>query len=334
MKILVDAMGGDHAPAETVKGAVNAAREYGIEAILVGREDEIHRELARQPTAGLKLSVAPAPEVIGPEEPPVAAVRRKKNSSLVVGLRLLRQGKADALVSAGNTGALMSGALLTLGRIPGIDRPALGTVLPAATGRGYLLLDMGANMDSTPVNLLQYAIMGSLYMEQVMGVERPRVALLNVGTEPSKGNEVVKLAYSLFKNSGLNFAGNLEARDMVLRGAADVVVCDGFIGNVLLKYAEGLGLAFLSGLKEAATRDPLSRLGALMLRPSLKGLARRWDYTEYGGAPLLGLNGVCIKCHGSSNARAIQNGIRVAAEFVTRDVVGKIGEIIAAQGGG
>ncbi len=310
MRIIVDAMGGDHSSGEMVAGAAMAADALDVEIILTGPGQELAREMAVHGKSG-RVEVVDAPEVIEPGDPPVYAVRRKGNSSLIKGLALLKEGRGDALVSAGNTGALMAGSLLLIGKARGISRPALGAMLPTRKGGGTLLLDVGANMDARPDQLYQYAVLGSVYLEEVAGVIKPRVGILNVGTEEGKGNEVVKNAYSLLRNSRLNFVGNVEARDLLL-GRADVLVCDGFVGNVALKMTEGLGRIFLGLVKEELSAGIITRFGSLFLRRAFGQLRRRLDYSEYGGTPLLGINGAVIKCHGSSNREAIFNGIKVA----------------------
>ncbi|MDA8066558.1 MAG: phosphate acyltransferase PlsX [Thermaerobacter sp.] len=325
MKIAVDAMGGDYAPAEVVRGALEGARAWQVDVVLVGNAELVRRE------AGDAAEVVDAPEVIAPEEPPAQAIRRKRRSSLAVGLRLLKEGRVDALVSAGSTGAMLAGGVLMVGGIPGVRRPALGTTLPTAEGWGTFLLDMGANVDVSPQELLQYGIMGSLYVERVLGVAQPRVAILNVGTEPNKGNEMCKAAHVLLASSHLNFVGNLEARDLPY-GRADVVVCDGFVGNVVLKLMEGVGQAVFH-LMRREIRGPRAVLGGALLRPELVGLKRRLDYAEYGGAPLLGLARPVIKCHGSSRALAIRNGVRVARDYVVNQVAEQIrSEVIQREG--
>ncbi len=330
MKIALDVMGGDHAPGEIVAGAVQAAREYGIEVILSGPERAIRDELARHhDVKGLALHLLDADEIIGFDEQPVQAIKKKKNSSLVKGLLAVREKQADALVSAGSTGALLAGGLLVLGRQKGIERPALATLLPTRNGM-TLILDVGATTDCTPENLVQFAFMGSLYSEIVLKVKNPRVGLLNIGIEEVKGNHLTKATYPLLQESGLNFIGNSEARD-AFQGRADVIICDGFCGNVLLKSAEGVGLTILDLLKAELTRSPLTKAAALILKPGLKQILKRMDYSEYGGAPFLGVEGALIKCHGSSRALAIKNGIRVAAEFVVQGCLSRITEKLAKR---
>lgn len=315
-KIALDCMGGDHGPAAMVQGAVDAAREWGLEIILVGEEQSIKHELAQYPTAGLKLEILPTTEIITADDSPGLAVRRKKDASLVVASRMVKEGRAQAVFSAGSTGAIVAAGLLVIGRAPGVERPALAPVLPTTKNQGVLLLDVGANVECRPSHLYQYGIMGSIYAEKVLKVAHPRVGLLNVGTEEGKGSELYKEAHALLKEAPLQFVGNIEARELPF-GSVDVVVCDGFTGNVVLKFMEGLAHAFTDTLKEEMTRSWLSTLMAGALKPSLRRFKKRLDYTEYGGAPMLGVNGACFKGHGSSNAKAVKNGLRVADIFLT-----------------
>ncbi len=326
MKIAVDAMGGDYAPVETVKGAVEASRELGLEIILVGDETRIKEELSQHDTGNNTVSVIHAPEVIEMGEAPAAALRKKKNSSVAVAARLVKEGAAEAMVSAGNTGAAMGAALLGLGRIKGIHRPAIASVLPTVKGRS-LFLDVGANAECDPQNLLQFAVMGDIYSKKILGVPAPRIGLLNIGEEETKGNPLYMEAYKLLKESELNFIGNVEGRD-ITGGAADVIVCDGFVGNVVLKFGEGLAKDLLSMLKEEFKKNVFVKIGAALVFSQAKGLRKKIDYTESGGAPLLGVNGVAVISHGSSQARAIKNAIRVAGECVEMNVVNCIKESI------
>lgn len=322
MKIAIDAMGGDNAPKSTVEGAVLAAKRYSdIEIILVGQIDEIKK---CQPTDfPSNISLVNATEVILTEEEPVKAVRRKKDSSLVVASKMVKENKADAVITAGNTGAFMIAGLLIGGRLSGIERPALAPVLPTTGKNGMLLLDVGANMDPKPENLAQYALMGKVYSEQVLGIENPRIGLLNVGTEDTKGNELMKKTFPLLKELPINFVGNIEARDLP-SGACDVLVCDGFSGNVVLKLTEGLASSIFNLLKTEFTRTFLSKLAALILKPGLKNLKKGMDYKEVGGAPLLGVKGAFIKGHGSSDGKAIMNAVRQARTFLKNQVIEKI----------
>ncbi|MCG0314161.1 MAG: phosphate acyltransferase PlsX [Calditerricola sp.] len=321
MRIAIDAMGGDHAPQAIVDGVLRAAAERAdVEFVLVGDETAL---VALGATWPRNVRIRHAPEVIGPDEEPVRAIRQKKHSSLVTAVKMVNEREADACISAGNTGAYMAAALLYVGRIPGIERPALAPVFPTTGSWGVLVLDVGANVDARPQHLLQYAVMGSVYVSSVEGVNNPRVGLLNIGTEATKGNELTKAAYALLEQANLNFIGNVEARD-VLAGVADVVVCDGFNGNVLLKAAEGTAETIFRVLQEELTGRWTHKLAAALLRPAFRRLKARMDYKEHGGAPLLGINGPCIKAHGSSDARAIHNAVRQAIAFVERDVLSSI----------
>ncbi|AET70110.1 fatty acid/phospholipid synthesis protein PlsX [Desulfosporosinus orientis DSM 765] len=323
MKIAVDAMGGDYAPEEIVKGALMASEKSpDLQLILVGSKEKMQPFLTN--SLPQNLSFYEATEVIAMDEHPANAVRKKKDASIVVATRLVKQGEADAVVSAGSTGAQMAAALLGLGRIKGIERPAIVTVLPTPEG-GKLILDVGANMDATPEQLCQYGQMGSIYAGKILGIANPRVGLLNVGSEEGKGNELTQKAYPLLKASPVNFIGNVEGRD-VPQGKADVIVCDGFAGNILLKMAEGLAGVLFQQIKEKITSNTVRRLGALAVKPGLKEIAQMMDYAEYGGAPLLGVNGISIICHGSSKAKAIFNGIRVAGECVQVRLIEQIRE--------
>ncbi|WP_407307612.1 phosphate acyltransferase PlsX [Desulfosporosinus sp. SB140] len=313
MRIAVDAMGGDYAPEEVVKGALRAAEASSeVQLKLVGQKARIQPFLPN--SLPPNLSLVEASEVIEMDEHPANAVRKKKDSSIVVATRLVKRGEADAVVSAGSTGAQMAAALLGLGRIKGIERPAIATVLPTAEG-GKLILDVGANLDASPEQLCQYGLMGSVYAEKILGIPNPKVGLLNIGSEEGKGNDLTQKAYDLLKKAPLNFLGNVEGRD-VPYGRADVVVCEGFVGNVLLKTAEGLAGVLFDQIKEKITSTAIRKLGALAVKPGLKEIAQMMDYAEYGGAPLLGVDGISIICHGSSKNKAIFNAIRVARECV------------------
>lgn len=325
MRIAVDAMGGDYAPREIIKGALQAVEEYKLAVVLVGDEDRLKSELGACGASGL-VSIVHAPEVVDMREHPAVAVRRKKNSSIVRATQLVKNGEADALISAGSTGAAMASALLGLGRIKGIDRPAIVGVLPNEKG-ATVLLDVGANVDCKPHNLLQFAVMGYIYSNKILGVSNPRVGLLSNGEEETKGNEATLAAYPLLSNAGINFIGNVEGRD-IFRGTVDVIVCDGFVGNIVLKAGEGLASSLFKMMKEEITKSWLAKMGTVMAEPALKGFQRRLDYAEYGGAPLLGVNGVSIICHGSSTAKAIKNAIRVARESVDNHLVEAIRDSI------
>jgi len=320
-------MGGDYAPREIVGGALQAAMDLGVEVLLVGPTNQIERELQALGGGALPVRVVEAPEVIDMGEAPAMALRRKRQASILVAVETLRRGDADAVVGAGNTGAAMAASLLRLGRIEGIDRPAIAAVLPTLRGRA-ILVDVGANVDCRPKHLLQFAVMGSVYANRVLGIAEPRVALMSNGTEDTKGNEVVIRAAELLRVSGLRFTGNIEGRDF-FGGVADVAVCDGFVGNLLLKFGEGLALGIFTLLREELSRGLLVRLGVALATPRLRALARRMDYTEYGGAPLLGVNGICIITHGSSKAKAIRNSIALAADSVRARMVEAIRADIA-----
>ncbi|MHB8170007.1 MAG: phosphate acyltransferase PlsX [Thermincolia bacterium] len=331
MRIVVDAMGGDFAPTEIVDGAIQAATKYGVGIILVGLEEPIRQELGRHKVEGLDVEVVHASEIIDMGEHPANAIRKKKDSSIVVGIKLVKEGRGDAFISAGNTGAAMAAALFGYGRIKGIDRPAIASAMPTTKGAA-LILDVGANADCKPRNLLQFGVMGQIYAEKILGVSSPRVGLLNIGEEETKGNELSLEAYPLMKNqSGLNFIGNVEGRD-IFQGAVDVVVCDGFVGNVVLKFAEGLAKGLLGMIKEELSQSLLSKIGGALCLPALNVLKKRMDYAEYGGAPLLGVNGICIISHGSSKAKAIMNAVRVAKECVEKQVVHSIRDNIEQTG--
>jgi len=327
LRVAVDAMGGDYAPREIVGGALQAAMDLGVEVLLVGPTNQIERELQALGGGALPVRVVEAPEVIDMGEAPAMALRRKRQASILVAVETLRRGDADAVVGAGNTGAAMAASLLRLGRIEGIDRPAIAAVLPTLRGRA-ILVDVGANVDCRPKHLLQFAVMGSVYANRVLGIAEPRVALMSNGTEDTKGNEVVIRAAELLRVSGLRFTGNIEGRDF-FGGVADVAVCDGFVGNLLLKFGEGLALGIFTLLREELSRGLLVRLGVALATPRLRALARRMDYTEYGGAPLLGVNGICIITHGSSKAKAIRNSIALAADSVRARMVEAIRADIA-----
>ncbi len=319
LRVAVDAMGGDFAPREIVGGAVQAARELDVEVILVGPTTQIERELRALGGGPLPVQVVEAPEVIDMAEAPAMALRRKRQASILVAVETLLRGEADAVVSAGNTGAAMAASLLRLGRIEGIDRPAIAAVLPTLRGRA-ILVDVGANVDCRPKHLLQFAVMGSAYANRVLGIANPRVGLMSNGAEETKGNETVIRAAELLRSSGLRFTGNIEGRDF-FDGVADVAVCDGFVGNLLLKFGEGLALGIFTLLREELSRGMFVRLGVTLATPRLRALARRMDHTEYGGAPLLGVNGICIIAHGSSKAKAIRNSVAVAVESVRARMV-------------
>jgi len=321
MKIVVDAMGGDHAPALVVAGAVQAARDLGIEIVLVGQQDVVQAEVSKHEATGLPVTIHHASQVIEMDEHPAAAVKAKKDSSMVVGMDLVKQHEADAFFTAGNSGGALAAALFRLGRIRGILRPSLSTIFPSLTPSGFcFLLDIGANADCKPEYLLQFAFMGSIYAERVLGVTNPRVAIVSNGEEEGKGNQLVQDTVPLLRASKLNFVGNAEGKDIPW-GIADVVVTDGFTGNVIVKLAEGVSKLILDILRQELTSRPITKLGALLAKPAFGSLRRRLDYREYGGAPLLGVDGVVIVGHGRSDAKAIRNGIRVAAQAVENGIL-------------
>lgn len=329
MQIALDAMGGDHAPAETVAGAVAAARAYGVEVALVGRTAAIAAELAKHDTAGLALPIVEAPDLIEMDEHPANAARRKPNASINVALRLVKEGTAAAMISAGNSGAVMAAALFILGRVPGIERPAIGAVLPTPQGR-VLLIDAGANTDPKPSQLVQFGQMGAIFMEKVQGIANPRIGLLANGEEPTKGNELIQATHPLLAASGLNFVGNIEGND-IPAGAADVVVADGYTGNVALKLTEGVAAMLLGMIRTELRSTLLTKLLAAGLRSAFGRVRDRLDYREVGGAPLLGVEGVVVIAHGRSDARAIQNAIRACKEATDGGTVAAIRSLRPAK---
>jgi phosphate acyltransferase len=314
--IAVDAMGSDRAPKPEIEGALLAARHYpGVRVLLVGPEERVRQELAGHPTAGsAAVEVVNATQVIGMDEKPVQAVRSKKDSSMHVGLRLVRDRKAIGFVTAGNTGAAMATAKMVLGTLPGADRPALANVFPTSAGRPSIMIDVGANVDSKPQNLAQFAIMGEIYYRSIFGKNKPTVGLLSIGEEETKGNELTRQTFALIKALPVNFMGNVEGRDLY-NGRVDVIVCDGFVGNVALKISEGLVEAVRYLLKGSLNSTITSQVGALLARKAFTDFGRKLDPSEYGGAPLLGVKGVAIVGHGASNANAIKNAVRVAKQF-------------------
>jgi phosphate acyltransferase len=332
--IALDAMGADRAPKPEVEGAILAARHYDVELALVGKEEVIRAELdGHRFWRRLPISIIDAREVIGMQDKVAQAVRAKRDSSMRVGLRLVRDGKAHGFVTAGNTGAAMATAKMVLGAIPGVDRPALAAVFPTAQGTATILIDVGANVDSKPQNLQQFAIMGDVYFrtifaERFASAEHPRVGVLSIGEEESKGNDLTREAYKLIKDLPLNFVGNVEGRDLY-NGKADVLVCDGFVGNVALKISEGMVETVRFLLKQSLQATITSQVGFLLSRKAFADFKKRLDYSEYGGAPLLGIKGVCIVSHGSSNSNAIKNAVRVAIEFANSKLNHTIEERIA-----
>ena len=313
--IAVDAMGGDHAPRPEVEGAVVAAREFGVRILLVGLAQELKRELAKHPHRGLPIEIVPASEVITMHDSPSQAFRKKKDSSAHVAAKLVRDGLADGFISAGNTGAVMAVARFGLGTLSSVDRAALAAPFPTAHGGTSVMLDVGANVDSKPAHLVQFAVMGEIYYRAIFGTRRPKVALLSIGEEEMKGNELTREAHIRLKHSALNFVGNVEGRE-IFGGAVDVIVCDGFIGNVALKISEGVAQHIVGLLKDALQSTLSSQVGYVLSKKAYKTFRKKIDYSEYGGAPLLGVRGVTVIGHGSSNAHAIKNAIRVAIELV------------------
>jgi len=322
VRIALDAMGGDHAPEEIVAGAVLAAREYPVEILLVGREEVVHKNLAAADSIPPNIEVVDAREVVEMDDTALAPLRKKKNSSIRVCANLVAEGRANAFVSAGNTGATWTSARAVIGMIEGVSRPALAAIVPSSNGH-TLLLDVGANVETKPNHLREFAVMGHFYAQMLFGSTDPRIGLLSIGEEEGKGNELTKETYRVLKETGLNFIGNAEGRD-VYNGNADVVVCDGFVGNVVLKASEALGEMVNKTLREELTRTFSRKIGALLARGAFDSLKKRMDYSEYGGAPLLGVKGGCIVCHGRSNAKAIKNAVRVAYDFARNRIDEKI----------
>lgn len=319
MKIIIDAMGGDNGPAEVVKGTIDSVNEYGIQAILVGKEEIIKNELKKYDYSKDKVEIMNADEVISNEDDPAVAIRRKKNSSMVVGAKALADGLGDGFISAGSTGALLASGLFIVKRIEGIDRAALSVIYPHINGFS-LLVDGGANVDCKPEYLYQFALMGSIYMEKVMGINSPSVGLANIGTEKGKGNTLTKETYDILENSKVNFIGNVEARDLP-NGVVDIILSDGFVGNIILKLTEGMAFSIFALLKQGFSKNIRTKIGALLLKPELKDIKGKMDYREYGGAPLLGTKKPIVKAHGSSDAYAIKNGINQLIKFIEKDVI-------------
>lgn len=331
VNVAVDAMGGDNAPGEIVKGAIEAVQESGkIKVFLVGREPLIKEELAKYQYNEKQVEIVPAEEMIETAEPPVMAIRKKKDSSIVKALNLVKEGTCDAYVSAGSTGATLVGGQVIVGRIKGVERPPLAPMIPTAKGAS-LLLDCGANVDARPSHLVQFAKMGSIYMESVVGVKNPRVAIVNIGAEEEKGNALVKETFPLLKNCpDINFVGSIEARD-IPEGNADVIVCEAFVGNVILKMYEGVGGVLIKKVKEGMMTSLRSKIGALLVKPALKQTLKAFDLEIYGGAPLLGLNGLVVKTHGSSKAIEIKNSVLQCIAFKEQKINDKIKEKITLE---
>lgn len=326
MKIVVDAMGGDHAPDVVIAGSLDAVKEYDVDVILVGDQPKIEALLNKAKYKGDKISVKHAPEVIEMSESAATSVRRKRNSSIVLGLNLVKEGNADAFFSAGNTGAVVCAATLELRLLPGIERPGIAIITPTLQGVS-LIIDVGANIDPKATQLLQYGIMADAYCKNILDKPNPSVGLLNIGEEEKKGTEFIREAYELLEKSKLNFIGNVEGKDL-FKGKCDVIVCDGFVGNIALKVSEGAVEAMQTFLKRHLLSNIWGKIGLIFMMPSLKGFKKELDHSEYGGALLLGINGVVIIGHGRSNKKAIKNAIRVAKEEVERQVNAKITEAI------
>lgn len=326
IKVVVDAMGGDNAPEAPVKGAVEALNEVsGINIILAGRTEEIKRELGKYTYDNGRISIVHADDIIGFDEPPVMAIRKKKNSSIVVGMNLVKHGDADAFVSAGSTGAILVGGQFVVGRIKGVERSPLAPLIPTAKGPA-LLIDCGANVDARASHLVQFAKMGSIYMKHVVGIKNPKVAIVNIGAEEEKGNMLVKETYPLLKEcTDINFTGSIEARD-IPKGDADVIVCEAFVGNVILKLYEGLASTLIGKIKEGLMSSFQSKIGALLIKPALKKTLKQFDVSEQGGAPLLGLNGLVVKAHGSSGSLEIKQAIKQCIQFSEEKINEKIKE--------
>jgi glycerol-3-phosphate acyltransferase PlsX len=331
IRIAVDAMGGDLAPQMEVQGSVQAVQEYPVGVLLVGARDRIQQDLRKYRTGHLPIEIVHASESIAMDEPVSSAIRKKKDSSMRVAAQLVKEGKADGVVSAGNTGACMAIAKLVLGSLANVDRPALAAILPTAKLKPALLIDAGANVDCKPQHLAQFAIMGEIFSRLVFNNDRPKVGLLSIGEEETKGNELTKEAFRLLKTAPFNFVGNIEGRD-VFKGEIDVIVCDGFIGNVSLKIGEGLTEMISILLKKDLSSDPISQIGGLLTRRAFRNFKARVDYAETGGAPLLGIRGVAIICHGRSTAKAIKNAIRIAHMLCLNQLNEKIEKEIKALG--
>lgn len=329
MKIIVDAMGGDYAPEVVIEGAIAAVKEYALDLGLVGDETKIKPLLKKSGYSGSNIFVHHAPEVIEMSEPAATSIRRKRNSSIVIGINLVKAGEADAFFSAGNTGAVVCAATLGLGLLPGIERPGIALITPTLRGIS-LIIDVGANIDAKPTQLLQYGIMANAYLRYILNKPNPKVGILNIGEEETKGTEFVKETRELLEKSNLNFIGNIEGKDL-FSGKSDIILCDGFVGNVSLKVTESVVETMQAFLKRHLLSNPLGKIGVLFLIPSLKRFKKELDYAEYGGAPLLGVNGVVIIGHGRSNAKAVKNAIRVAKEEVERKFTEKIIEAIAKK---
>jgi len=320
VKIAVDAMGGDHAPQNVVEGAVQAARQSRgeVEIVLVGQTEAVKAEMANWDVSGLAINVVHASEVVEMDDPPTVSVVKKPDSSIAKGMDLLRDGEVDAFFSAGSTGAVTAAACLKLKPLSGIERPALATTLPNLLGKG-VLLDAGANAECRPRHLVQFAVMGTVFASQILGIENPRVGLMNIGEESTKGNDLTREVFKLLETKNLNFIGNVEGRN-VFDGTVDVIVCDGFVGNVIIKVSESLAYALDRTFRDEIMKSPVRRLGAFLVKPAFRKLRKKVDYVEYGGVPLIGVSGVCVVGHGRSSPRAVANAITVAAKFIRQNV--------------
>lgn len=327
-KVALDAMGGDNAPGAIVRGAIDVvAKRQDIHIFLVGQENVIEEELNKYEYPKEQISIVNATEIIETAEPPVMAIRRKKDSSIVVAMNMVKNGKADAFVSAGSSGAILVGGQVLVGRIKGVERPPLAPLIPTQKGVS-LLIDCGANVDARPSHLVQFAKMGSIYMRNVIGIENPKVAIVNIGAEEEKGNALVKETFPLLKEcEDINFIGSIEAREIPY-GKADVIVCEAFVGNVILKLFEGVGSALISEIKKGLMTNARSKMGALLVKPALKETLKKFDASEYGGAPLLGLNGLVVKTHGNSTAKEVANSIIQCVTFKEQNINDKIKETI------
>lgn len=322
MKIAVDGMGGDNCPSAIVEGCILAVKEFNVDIIITGHENELQKELAKYEYPTEKIKIIDAKEVISLNEPPVMAIRRKKESSMHKAIMLVKNGEADAVVSAGSTGAFLAGGTLLIGRIKGIDRPALAPVMPGKNAP-FMVIDCGANAECKPINLVQFGIMGKIYSENILNINNPSVGLVNIGQEEEKGNELTKTAHKLLKDAPVNFVGNVEPRD-IPTGDVNVLVCDGFVGNTILKTYEGVAFNIFSIIKSEIMGSFTGKVGGILLKPIFKNIKKRFDYKEYGGAAFIGVNGICIKAHGSSDGIAIKNAIRQAIKFYDGKVIEKI----------
>ena len=328
MQILVDAMGGDNAPDEIVNGCIDAVNESsGFKLVLLGNKEQIENIAGERKFDSSRIEIIPTRNEITNDDSPATAIRQKKDSSIVKGFNLLKEKVGDAFISAGNTGALMAGALLILGRIKGVDRPALAPIIPTRSG-GTMLIDAGLNTSCKPINYLQFGMIGSIYMKEMFNLEKPKVGLINVGSEQKKGNEIIRQAYAELMNSNINFIGNIEGKD-IPSGKVNVAVCDGFVGNILLKFLEGYASFIFDTLKEVYSKNLFSKLSALVAKDELKSFRKRLDSDEYGGTPILGVNGIVFKSHGSSKAKAIKNAVIRAYDFTKTSVLKQIEENFA-----